>query len=113
MIHQIINTTKLTLKTFYVAVQKKGYVDLQEIAWEDNVLNCYGATLPKDPSHNMPCSWAPGDPSSFLIRGSNYLEDHQKVIYFYSYFVLVIIVSRVFVSSATSLFFWLTIFYFI
>ncbi|KAI5648652.1 hypothetical protein M9H77_34657 [Catharanthus roseus] len=62
-----------------LAVQKKGYVDLQEIAWEDNVLNCYGATLPKDPSHNMPCSWAPGDPSSFLIRGSNYLEDHQKI----------------------------------
>lgn len=63
-----------------LAVQKKGYVDLQEMAWEDNNMSsCYGATLTKDSNHNMPCSWAAGDPSSFLIRGKNYLKDSEKV----------------------------------
>lgn len=62
-----------------LAVQKKGYADLQEMTSEDNLSSFYGATLPKDPSHNLPCSWAVSDPSSFLIRGSTYLEDHQKI----------------------------------
>ncbi|KAJ0678275.1 putative protein ENHANCED DISEASE RESISTANCE 2 [Helianthus annuus] len=39
---------------------------------------CYGSTLPKDSTCNMPCTWAASDPSLFLIRGSNYLEDNQK-----------------------------------
>lgn len=62
-----------------LAVQKKGYVDLQELSRGENVSCCYGATLPKDSSFNMPCSWAAADPSSFLIRGDNYLEDRQKI----------------------------------
>ncbi|KAA8539305.1 hypothetical protein F0562_025997 [Nyssa sinensis] len=62
-----------------LAVQRKGYVDLQEVAWEDNVSCRYGATLPKDPNCTLPCSWTAADPSTFLIRGDNYLEDHQKV----------------------------------
>ncbi|XP_010555822.1 PREDICTED: protein ENHANCED DISEASE RESISTANCE 2-like [Tarenaya hassleriana] len=61
-----------------LAVQKKGYVDLQEVAMEENVTYLYGATLQKDPSFSAPCSWATADPSTFLIRGSNYLKDHQK-----------------------------------
>ncbi|KAL2525847.1 Pleckstrin-like proteiny (PH) and lipid-binding START domains-containing protein [Abeliophyllum distichum] len=62
-----------------LAVQKKGYMDLQDMSWEDSTSCSYGATLANDPSLNMPCSWAAADPSSFLIRGDNYLEDHQKI----------------------------------
>ncbi|KAK6156361.1 hypothetical protein DH2020_010609 [Rehmannia glutinosa] len=62
-----------------LAVQRKGYVDLQGISREESVSCCYGATLPKDTTFNMPCSWGPSDPSSFLIRGDNYLEDHKKI----------------------------------
>ncbi|XP_052200288.1 protein ENHANCED DISEASE RESISTANCE 2-like isoform X2 [Diospyros lotus] len=63
-----------------LATQKKGYVDLQEAAWEENVPSCcYGATLAKDPTCNMPCSWTTADPSAFLIRGENYLRDRHKI----------------------------------
>ena len=62
-----------------LAVQKKGYMELQETSREDSVSLSYGSTLPKDSTFNMPCSWATTDPSSFLIRGVNYLRDHQKV----------------------------------
>ncbi|KAK6136174.1 hypothetical protein DH2020_030065 [Rehmannia glutinosa] len=62
-----------------LAVQRKGYVDLQGISREESVSCCYGATLQKDTTFNMPCSWGPSDPSSFLIRGDNYLEDHKKI----------------------------------
>ncbi|GFS33053.1 pleckstrin homology (PH) and lipid-binding START domains-containing protein [Actinidia rufa] len=62
-----------------LAVQKKvGYMDLQEVAWEENVSCCYGATLAKDPGCNLPCSWTTADPSTFLIRGESYLQDRQK-----------------------------------
>lgn len=61
------------------AVQKRGYVDLQEMAREDCIPCCYGTTLPKDPTCTLACSWTQADPSSFLIRGENYLEDHKKV----------------------------------
>ncbi|KAG9146249.1 hypothetical protein Leryth_007956, partial [Lithospermum erythrorhizon] len=60
-------------------VQKKGYMELNEGSWEDCVSRGYGATLPKDSTYNMPCSWAAGDPSLFLIRGDNYLKDHNKI----------------------------------
>lgn len=63
------------------SVQKKGYVDLQEMSWEENVLCCYGATLPEATTLNMPCSWAVADPSSFLLRGENYLQDRKKVAF--------------------------------
>ncbi|XP_062092946.1 protein ENHANCED DISEASE RESISTANCE 2-like [Humulus lupulus] len=59
--------------------QKKGYMDLQEVAREDSISCFYGATLHKDPTCALPGSWAEGDPSLFLIRGPNYLQDHQKV----------------------------------
>ncbi|KAF2300607.1 hypothetical protein GH714_014464 [Hevea brasiliensis] len=62
-----------------LAVQKRGYVDLQEMAREDSILCCYGTTLPKDPTCTMLSSWTAADPSSFLIRGKNYLEDQKKV----------------------------------
>ncbi|GFY87490.1 pleckstrin homology (PH) and lipid-binding START domains-containing protein [Actinidia rufa] len=62
-----------------LAVQKKvGYMDLQEVAWEENVSCCYGATLAKDPGCNLPCSWTTADPSTFLIRGESYQQALQK-----------------------------------
>lgn len=54
-------------------------MDLQEISRDESVSHSYGSTLPKDSTFNMACSWATTDPSSFLIRGDNYLHDHQKV----------------------------------
>ncbi|KAH9660737.1 Pleckstrin (PH) and lipid-binding START domains-containing protein [Citrus sinensis] len=62
-----------------LAVQKRGYVDLQGTAKEDNFSCCYGTTLQKDPTCTLPCSWTSTDPSTFLIRGKNYLQDRQKV----------------------------------
>ncbi|XP_058204629.1 protein ENHANCED DISEASE RESISTANCE 2-like isoform X2 [Rhododendron vialii] len=62
-----------------LTAQKKGYMDLHEVAWEENVSCSYGATLAKDPGCNLPCSWTTADPSTFLIRGETYLQDHQKV----------------------------------
>lgn len=62
-----------------LAVQKRGYVDLQGTAREDNFSCCYGITLQKDPTCTLPCSWTSTDPSTFLIRGKNYLQDRQKV----------------------------------
>ncbi|KAL4611091.1 hypothetical protein ACB092_08G099500 [Castanea dentata] len=61
------------------AVQKRGYVDLQEMAREDCFPCCHGTTLPNDPTCTLACSWTQADPSSFLIRGENYLEDRKKV----------------------------------
>ncbi|EEF32446.1 conserved hypothetical protein [Ricinus communis] len=61
-----------------LAVQKRGYVDLQEMAREDSISCCYGTTLPKDPTCSMLSSWTAADPSTFLIRGENYLEDQKK-----------------------------------
>ncbi|XP_057989406.1 protein ENHANCED DISEASE RESISTANCE 2-like isoform X2 [Hevea brasiliensis] len=62
-----------------LTAQKKGYMDLQESAKVDSLVCSYGATLPKDPNCTLPCSWAAADPSTFLIRGKNYLKDHEKV----------------------------------
>uniref|UniRef100_M1C950 Pleckstrin homology (PH) domain-containing protein / lipid-binding START domain-containing protein n=1 Tax=Solanum tuberosum TaxID=4113 RepID=M1C950_SOLTU len=62
-----------------LAVHKRGYVDLHEKAKEDALLCHYGSTLPKDPTFNLPCSWAQTDPSTFLIRGETYLEDRKKI----------------------------------
>ncbi|BBG97811.1 Pleckstrin homology and lipid-binding START domains-containing protein [Prunus dulcis] len=58
---------------------KKGYMDLQEVSREENISCSYGATLQKDPSCALPCSWGSADPSSFLIRGPSYLQDRQKI----------------------------------
>lgn len=63
-----------------VSVQKRGYVDLQEMVREDSSLTCsYGSTLPQDPTCTLPCSLTEADPSTFLIRGENYLNDRLKV----------------------------------
>lgn len=69
----------LVRKLHDLAVHKKGYVDLQELTKENNILCPYGATLQADPSCTSPCSWSSADPSSFLIRGENYLKDNQKI----------------------------------
>lgn len=70
---------------FHAAVQKKGYMDLQEVAREDSIMCSYGTSLQKDPTCTLPCSWSAGDPSAFLIRGKNYLKDHQKVFICFSF----------------------------
>ncbi|WJX74275.1 hypothetical protein P8452_57946 [Trifolium repens] len=62
-----------------LAVHKRGYVDLQEMVREESITWPYGSTLPKDPTCTLPCSVTEADPSAFLIRGENYLEDHLKV----------------------------------
>lgn len=76
--------TKIGLKFPHTTVQKKGYMDLQEVSREENISCSYGATLQKDPSCALPCSWGSADPSSFLIRGPSYLQDRQKVIVCFS-----------------------------
>ncbi|CAK7325457.1 unnamed protein product [Dovyalis caffra] len=62
-----------------LAVQKKGYMDFQELAKDEHVATSYGNTLQKDSACSLPCSWAAADPTSFLIRGENYLKDNQKI----------------------------------
>ncbi|KQJ97127.1 protein ENHANCED DISEASE RESISTANCE 2-like isoform X4 [Brachypodium distachyon] len=62
-----------------LAVQKRGYIDLQGATDADNGPCCYGHTLPKDSSCTMPSSWAMTDPTTFLIRGESYLLDRQKI----------------------------------
>ncbi|KAK7261343.1 hypothetical protein RIF29_27652 [Crotalaria pallida] len=62
-----------------LAVHKKGYVDLQEMVREESIPCSYGSTLPKDPTCTLPCSVTETDPSTFLIRGKNYLEDRLKI----------------------------------
>lgn len=62
-----------------IRVPKKGHTDLHVADKEDATSCFYGATLQKDLSCALPCSWAAGDPSSFLVRGSTYLQDHNKI----------------------------------
>ncbi|KAG6765217.1 hypothetical protein POTOM_029241 [Populus tomentosa] len=62
-----------------LAVQKKGYMDFQELAKEENVVTSFGNTLQKDSACSLPCSWATADPTTFLIRGENYFKDNQKI----------------------------------
>ncbi|KAK1266295.1 hypothetical protein QJS04_geneDACA015332 [Acorus gramineus] len=61
------------------AVQKRGCIDSHDIAAGERASCCFGATLPKDPSCGLACSWTTADPSTFLIRGESYLQDHQKI----------------------------------
>ncbi|XP_010264665.1 PREDICTED: protein ENHANCED DISEASE RESISTANCE 2-like isoform X2 [Nelumbo nucifera] len=76
---KLSTATGFVKKLHDLAVQKRGYMDLQEMAREDSISCCYGATLPKDSCCNLACSWTTADPSTFLIRGDNYLIDHQKM----------------------------------
>ncbi|GAB4836446.1 hypothetical protein Ancab_001357 [Ancistrocladus abbreviatus] len=74
-----ISATGFVKKLQDLAAQRKGYVDCQDTARVDDITCCYGATLPKDRSLSTTCSWAAADPSTFLIRGENYLRDQQKI----------------------------------
>ncbi|KAL9673456.1 hypothetical protein QQ045_029714 [Rhodiola kirilowii] len=65
-------------KLHELAVQKKGYMDLQELARDDFTSWCYGASLAKDTNCNAACTWSSADPSTFLIRGEKYLQDNEK-----------------------------------
>ncbi|XP_061347077.1 protein ENHANCED DISEASE RESISTANCE 2 [Gastrolobium bilobum] len=76
---RIASAAGLVKKLHDLAVQKKGYVDLQEAAREESASCSYGATLLKDSSCALRCTWAASDPSLFLVRGETYLQDHQKV----------------------------------
>ncbi|KAK7343852.1 hypothetical protein VNO77_12931 [Canavalia gladiata] len=70
----------LVKKLHELTVQKKGYMDLQqEAAREESASYSFGTTLQKDSSCTLPCTWAASDPSLFLVRGENYLQDSQKV----------------------------------
>ncbi|KAI3461423.1 hypothetical protein Pfo_018086 [Paulownia fortunei] len=75
-----LSTAAVFVKRLHdLAVQKKGYVDLHEMAREDSLSCKYGCTLPKDPTCNLLCSWTATDPSTFLIRGKTYLDDRKKI----------------------------------
>nr|GMC48457.1 protein ENHANCED DISEASE RESISTANCE 2-like [Ipomoea batatas] len=77
---QKISSAATFMKKFHdLSVQKKGYVDLQEVDSEESEPCCYGGTLQRDSNYSTPCSWARGDPSSFLIRGKKYPKDHEKI----------------------------------
>ncbi|XP_076897265.1 protein ENHANCED DISEASE RESISTANCE 2-like isoform X1 [Bidens hawaiensis] len=77
---KLSSTAGFVKKLHDLAVQKKGYKDLQDILWESNPSSSYyyGSTFAKDSNCILPCSWASTDPSTFLIRGDNYLTDQRK-----------------------------------
>lgn len=77
LLHLLRNASELC----HMAVQKKGYTDLQEAPKDDLTSWSYGSSLQEDSNCNLPCSWSAGDPSAFLIRGENYLKDHRKVYF--------------------------------
>ncbi|KAK5813519.1 hypothetical protein PVK06_028970 [Gossypium arboreum] len=77
--HPKLSTAAVFVKKLHgLAVQKRGYMDLQDMTREDGICCSYGNTLPKDPTCTLPCSWTAAEPSTFLIRGENYLEDRKK-----------------------------------
>ncbi|XP_073293321.1 protein ENHANCED DISEASE RESISTANCE 2-like isoform X1 [Primulina huaijiensis] len=76
---KLSSSANFVKKLHDLAVQKKGYQELREISWDESVSSCYGTTLPKDSTFNMPCSWAAADASSFLIRDDSYLQDRRKM----------------------------------
>ncbi|XP_031113088.1 protein ENHANCED DISEASE RESISTANCE 2-like isoform X1 [Ipomoea triloba] len=78
--HPKVSSAAVFVKKLHdLAVQKRGYVDLHEMAREDCSSCNYGSTLPKDPLCNLLCSWTQTDPSTFLIRGETYLDDRKKI----------------------------------
>ncbi|XWS28977.1 hypothetical protein CRYUN_Cryun25bG0117300 [Craigia yunnanensis] len=77
--HPKLSTAAVFVKKLHdLAVQKRGYMDLQDMTREDGICCSYGNTLPKEPTCTLPCSWTAAEPSTFLIRGENYLEDRKK-----------------------------------
>ncbi|KAG8371315.1 hypothetical protein BUALT_Bualt13G0074900 [Buddleja alternifolia] len=78
--HPKLSSAAVFVKKLHdLAVQKKGYVDLHEMAREHGLSCNYGCTLPKDTACNLLCSWTSTDPSTFLIRGKTYLDDRKKI----------------------------------
>lgn len=78
--HSKVSTAAAFVKRLHdMAVQKRGYVDLQQASCSGSVPFCYGATLPKDSSCSLLSSWAMTDPSTFLIRSESYLHDNLKI----------------------------------
>ncbi|WOL12950.1 protein ENHANCED DISEASE RESISTANCE 2-like isoform X2 [Canna indica] len=74
-----LSTTAVLMKRLHgLAVQRRGYIDL-EASLEDTTSCSYGSTLQKDVSFSVASSWATADPSTFLIRGRTYLQDHKKI----------------------------------
>ncbi|XVF75560.1 hypothetical protein PTKIN_Ptkin13bG0196600 [Pterospermum kingtungense] len=69
----------LVRKLHDLAILYSDYQLFNLIHAADSTVCFYGTSLQKDPTCTLPCSWSAGDPSSFLIRGKNYLKDHQKV----------------------------------
>ncbi|KAJ8759159.1 hypothetical protein K2173_004166 [Erythroxylum novogranatense] len=76
---RLTSAASFVKKLHDLAVQKKGYVELQDLTKEEGILCCFGATLRHDPTGTLPCSWSAADPSTYLIRGETYLKDHRKV----------------------------------
>ncbi|XVE68880.1 hypothetical protein DITRI_Ditri09bG0104900 [Diplodiscus trichospermus] len=76
---KLTSAAGLVRKLQDLAIQKNGYMDLQEVDREDGKVYSYGTSLQKDPTCTLPCSWSSGNPSTFLIRGKNYLKDNQKI----------------------------------
>ncbi|KAG5610658.1 hypothetical protein H5410_021939 [Solanum commersonii] len=75
-----LTTANIVKKLHDLTIQKKGYMDLQEMARDQECVSfCYGETLQKDQSFGMPYSWAAADPSSFFIRADSYLANQEKV----------------------------------
>lgn len=85
---------------YHMAVQKKGYTELQETLQADSISWSYGSSLQKDTSCTVPCSWSTADPSAFLIRGENYLKDNRKVFFDSSYQCYVPYKQNLFISVA-------------
>ncbi|GAU15865.1 hypothetical protein TSUD_40860 [Trifolium subterraneum] len=77
--HRQSSAAGLVKKLHDLAVQKKGYMDLQEAIREESESGSYGSTLQSDPNCTLPCTWAASDPSLFLVRGATYYQDQQKV----------------------------------
>ncbi|CAJ2629611.1 protein ENHANCED DISEASE RESISTANCE 2-like isoform X2 [Trifolium pratense] len=77
--HKISSAAGLVKKLHDLAVQKKGYIDLQDATKEESESCSYGTTLQNDPNCTLPCTWAASDPSLFLVRGETYFQDQQKV----------------------------------
>ncbi|XP_074570833.1 protein ENHANCED DISEASE RESISTANCE 2-like [Curcuma longa] len=96
-----LSRTTVFMKLHDITVQKGDYTELKEASIEKDSLPAsplkkdslsalplkkdplgtvsYGTTLTKDPTYTAACSWATADPSTFLIRGESYLQNHQKV----------------------------------
>ncbi|KAE8700831.1 Pleckstrin (PH) and lipid-binding START domains-containing protein isoform 3 [Hibiscus syriacus] len=57
-----LSTAAVFVKKLHdIAVQKRGYMDLQDMTKVDGIGCSYGNTLPKDPTCTLSCSWTEAD----------------------------------------------------